>query len=96
MDVLITYDIATESKADHRRLRLVARVCEGFGIRVQKSVFECRLSDVQLARLRVELGDIIDHRRDSVAFYRIGGSLRDARATLGRGIIYNPGDPLIF
>ena len=96
MDVLVTYDIATLTKADQRRLRKVARACEGYGVRVQKSVFECRLSDVQLARLRVELGDIIDHARDSVVFYRVGGSLQDARATLGLGVNYNPGDPIIL
>lgn len=41
MLVVVCYDVNTETKAGRRRLRRVARVCEGTGQRVQKSVFEC-------------------------------------------------------
>jgi CRISPR-associated protein Cas2 len=40
MDVLIAYDVNTETKEG--RLRRVATVCKDFGQRVQYSVFECR------------------------------------------------------
>jgi len=43
MLVLVCYDVSTESKEGRRRLHRVARVCEGIGQRVQKSVFECQL-----------------------------------------------------
>jgi CRISPR-associated protein Cas2 len=43
MLVLVCYDVNTETKSGRRRLRRVARVCEGTGQRVQKSVFECQL-----------------------------------------------------
>ena len=46
MLILVTYDIA-----DPRRLRRVAKVSEGFGRRVQKSVFECELDERGLNRL---------------------------------------------
>ena len=39
MLVLVCYDVNTETKAGRRRLRRVARACEGIGQRVQKSVF---------------------------------------------------------
>lgn len=41
MRLLITYDVSTVDKAGVKRLRRVARACEDYGTRVQKSVFEC-------------------------------------------------------
>ena len=41
MLVLVTYDVSTVEKPGVRRLRRVARACEDYGTRVQKSVFEC-------------------------------------------------------
>jgi CRISPR-associated protein Cas2 len=40
MELLITYDVDTTTPAGTRRLRHVAKTCEGYGHRVQKSVFE--------------------------------------------------------
>lgn len=71
MRVLVTYDIATGDEAGARRLRRVARMMEGFGIRVQKSVFECDLDPAQLARLEMVAGDLIDSTADSVLVYRL-------------------------
>ncbi len=47
---IIAYDIR-----DDRRLRVVARLLEGYGERIQYSVFRCRLSRRDLSRLRWEL-----------------------------------------
>jgi len=41
MLVVVAYDVNTETKEGRRRLRRVARACQDFGQRVQKSVFEC-------------------------------------------------------
>ena len=51
MMVVVSYDVNTESAAGRRRLRRVAKTCLDFGQRVQKSVFECVLTDAQLERL---------------------------------------------
>ena len=40
MEILVTYDVNTETAEGRRRLRRVAKVCERFGQRVQFSVFE--------------------------------------------------------
>lgn len=48
---LLTYDVR-----EPRRLRRVAKVLEGYGQRLQYSVFRCLLSARQLERLRWELG----------------------------------------
>lgn len=96
MDVLVAYDVATEDKEDQRRLRSVAKVCEGYGIRVQDSVFECRLSDVGLASLIIELEEVIDHNRDSIYIYRMTGTIRDSRMALGRRRPHELGTPWHF
>ena len=51
MLVLVCYDVNTETKAGRRRLRRVAKVCEGTGQRVQKSVFECQVDLKQFEEL---------------------------------------------
>ena len=51
MNVLIAYDVATESTGGRRRLRKVAQACQDFGQRVQKSVFECSVSEMQFEEL---------------------------------------------
>lgn len=83
MDVLVTYDIDTTDKEGERRLIKVARVCEGFGVRVQYSVFECRLSAADLTRLALNLLDVIRPDLDSVRIYRFPGRLSSSRETLG-------------
>lgn len=59
MWVLVTYDVNTEKAAGRRRLRRVAKICEGYGTRVQKSVFECTLSDVNYERMKMRPLDTI-------------------------------------
>jgi len=80
MELLITYDVATTDSAGERRLRRVAKTCEGIGYRVQKSVFEVVCDPVQRIRLEAALRDIIDESRDSVRVYRLDrGTLASAR-----------------
>lgn len=93
---MVVYDIAVMDGKDQARLRAVAKVCEAYGVRVQNSVFECRLSHAALAQLRVDLEEVIDDRRDSVYFYRILTSLRDARTVIGHRRPHEYGDPWVF
>jgi len=96
MDVVLTYDIETVDREGERRLARVAKVCEGYGVRVQYSVFECRLSDVALLHLKRELADVIEPSVDSVRFYRIPGSMEEARTSIGREAPHAWGDPWIL
>ena len=72
---LVTYDIR-----DERRLRQVAKLMEGYGERVQYSIFRCRLTTTSLERLRWELARITEPN-DSVLFIplcdRCSGNVRD-------------------
>ena len=71
MLVVVTYDVSTETAAGRKRLRRVAKVCEGSGQRVQKSVFECQVNDMQLEELERRLLAEIDEATDNLRFYRI-------------------------
>ena len=69
MLVLVTYDVSTVEKPGLRRLRRVAQACEEYGIRVQKSVFECQVGQAEWVLLRNRLLTEIDDGRDSLRFY---------------------------
>ena len=69
MFVLVTYDVSTVEKAGQRRLRRVARACEDYGVRVQKSVFECQVGKTEWVQLEARLLREINENEDSLRFY---------------------------
>jgi CRISPR-associated protein Cas2 len=71
MLVIVTYDVSTETSAGRRRLRRVAKICEGVGQRVQKSVFECNVNAMQYEELERRLVSEIDDDADNLRFYRL-------------------------
>ncbi len=73
MEVLVTYDVSTETRAGQRRLRRVALVCLGYGQRVQKSVFECRVTEAQLEEMEDRLRQEINESQDRLRIYRLAG-----------------------
>lgn len=83
MEYLVTYDVDTTTPEGQRRLRRVAKICEGYGIRVQKSVFEVACTGAQLPALRQKLADIIDQRADSIRLYRLPAGALQAVDRLG-------------
>lgn len=66
MNFLVVYDVETVTRDGQRRLRHVARACEGFGQRVQYSVFEVVCSKTKMAQLIVQLESIMDPQVDSI------------------------------
>lgn len=56
---LISYDVR-----EPRRLRQVAKLLEGYGTRVQYSVFRCRLDPLALEKLHWELNRIMEPEDD--------------------------------
>lgn len=71
MLIIVTYDVSTETKEGRRRLRRVAKICEGIGQRVQKSVFECKVSLMQYEDLERRLLAEIDENEDNLRLYRL-------------------------
>jgi len=76
MLILITYDVATVEKAGQRRLRRVAQTCEDYGVRVQKSVFECQVGAKEWVCLRDRLLREINPNEDSLRFYHLDETAR--------------------
>lgn len=71
MLIIVTYDVSTETPAGRKRLRRVAKVCESIGQRVQKSVFECRVTLMQYEELERRLLAEIDEKEDNLRLYRL-------------------------
>jgi len=74
---LVSYDVS-----DPRRLRRVARILEGFGTRLQFSVFECPLDPMRLAAMKTDLAKHINHDEDQVLFVSLGPAATDASLSI--------------
>jgi CRISPR-associated protein Cas2 len=64
---LVAYDIR-----DDRRLRAVASCTEGYGERIQYSVFVCDLSDAEKFAMRADLESRMNRSEDSVMIIDLG------------------------
>ena len=63
---IVSYDVSD----DRRRYRLV-KVLEGYGVRVQKSIFECWLLPSQLLELKSRIAPFIHPSEDCIAYYSL-------------------------
>lgn len=96
MDVLVAYDVNTETREGRRRLRHVAKACTSFGQRVQYSVFECSVSEANLERLRQRLLQIINPEEDSLRIYFLRGRREDVLEVYGRDGYVDFREPLVY
>lgn len=78
---IISYDIIDDN---HRRR--VAKILEGQGMRVQYSVFECRLNAKKRKQLTRLLKAEIDPEEDSLRWYPQCNHCLPHAKTIGRGI----------
>ena len=79
MRIVVSYDIS-----DDKRRRKIAQIMEGYGYRVQYSVFECELSRQKLAELRRRLKPLVDKAKmESVRFYPLTGDAAAKVSVLG-------------
>lgn len=77
MLVLVTYDVSTTHQSGQKRLRHIAEACENYGLRVQKSVFECRVDPAEWERLKAKLLDLYHAETDSLRFYFLGSNWKN-------------------
>ncbi|MEM1042774.1 MAG: CRISPR-associated endonuclease Cas2 [Bacteroidota bacterium] len=96
IDLLVTYDVDTSTKAGARRLRRVAKVCESFGQRVQYSVFACSVTRAQLEEMEARLLDEMNLQKDSLHLYTLHGGLDRSRRSHGVDPYRDFDDPLIL
>ena len=80
---LVAYDICSP-----KRLRLVAKTCLDYGVRVEKSVFECDLDESTFAAFWDRLNEIIDPDEDALIAYRICRTC--VKDILSAGALYRP------
>lgn len=71
MLIIVCYDVNTETREGRRRLRRAAKVCEGVGQRVQKSVFEFQIDLMRFEALERSLLAEIDLAQDNLRLYRL-------------------------
>ncbi|MGF1500029.1 MAG: CRISPR-associated endonuclease Cas2 [Elainellaceae cyanobacterium] len=78
MLVVVVYDIPN----DKRRLKL-SNFLEGYGRRVQKSVFECFLSLAEMKKLQASVRRRVKPEEDNVRFYWIAADAVPKTLTIG-------------
>ena len=83
INLLIVYDIDTSEEAGKKTLKKIAEKCEGIGIRVQDSVFECELSADVLRDTKTYFLKTINMETDSIRIYHIGKNYRRKLETIG-------------
>lgn len=96
MLIILTYDVNIALSNGEKRLRKVAKLCESYGVRVQKSVFELLVDNSQFILIKSRLEDIIDKENDSVRFYILGNKWERKVEILGKEILIKQGDTLIL
>ncbi|GEM46316.1 CRISPR-associated endonuclease Cas2 [Deinococcus cellulosilyticus] len=96
MDVLITYDVNTQTREGRRRLRKIATACQNYGQRVQLSVFECTINQMQLETLEAKLLGIMDVEQDSLRIYVLKTGREKALKVYGLDHYVDFQDPLIL
>jgi CRISPR-associated protein Cas2 len=96
MYMLITYDVDTTSKEGARRLRHVAKACMDYGQRVQNSVFECEVTEVQYCLLKERIRNLIDISLDSIRFYILSKNENKRVEVIGVETAYKINDTLII
>lgn len=65
--VVVIYDII-----NNKSRRLISDILEGYGIRVNKSVFECELKSKKAKQIMIEdILKVVNSKRDSVRIYTI-------------------------
>lgn len=90
MITLITYDIT-----DPKRLNAIHRFLKEFGLRTQKSVFECDIDEEAIRRIRSYCKERLDLASDSVRIYRICSRCINRVIISGQGLKVTQLDYLI-
>jgi len=67
--MLVCYDVDTRTPAGAKRLRRIAEACKDYGVRVQYSVFECRIEPKDWVVLKTRLLSEYKAEEDSLRFY---------------------------
>lgn len=78
MMVLVVYDVA-----DDKRRLILSNFLEGYGRRVQESVFECFLSLNEMKKLHEQVKKRVKPEEDNVRFYWVPADALPRTLTIG-------------
>ncbi|WP_246777845.1 CRISPR-associated endonuclease Cas2 [Buchananella hordeovulneris] len=78
LDAIIAYDIAS-----NRRRTRIAALLEGWGFRIQESVFQLSVSQAELAEIQRQLQELIVESDDVIHIYRLCRSCANGIVVLG-------------
>jgi CRISPR-associated protein Cas2 len=78
--VVVSYDVP-----DNRRRTRLHRLLEGYGVAVQRSVFECAIAPEQLGRLLARARATIEPEEDDLRLYSLCPRCHAATTRLGPG-----------
>jgi CRISPR-associated protein Cas2 len=77
---MVCYDISNP-----KRLTKTAKTLENYGIRIQKSFFQCEMNKQEMEDLKNELLQIIDIRQDYLFVYPLCGKCTKNAVVIGQG-----------
>jgi CRISPR-associated protein Cas2 len=77
---LFAYDIT-----DNKRRHLVSKELERFGIRIQKSFFQCDVSPEMADSIKMSLLSLINEKEDSLILYPVCSDCLGQARLLGNG-----------
>lgn len=63
---MVCYDISND-----KRLKRVSAILENYGLRVQKSFFQCDMSKEEMESLKIKLLEVVKLKKDSLFIYPI-------------------------
>ena len=79
MVYVVSYDIASD-----RTRRKLAKLLEGYGVRIQYSVFECRLTEKRFQKMYQDVFEITENVQDgSVRIYMLCKNCESKTVTIG-------------
>jgi CRISPR-associated protein Cas2 len=82
---MLLYVIAYDIPCNKRRKK-IADLLEGYGQRVQYSVFECQLTHAKFKELRKRLGKFVKLSEDNLRFYPLSQHTSEQIEVWGVGI----------
>ena len=88
LTTVIGYDVRENTRRAH-----LSALIQRFGDRVQLSVFVVRLAEEEFDDLWLKIGDLVDHRTDSVYAFRQCESCWESIRVIGQA---RPPEPVLY
>ncbi len=89
---LVCYDIVE----NRPRNKIAEALKDSGGVRLQKSVFECRLNSAEQEALGEHIDELIDHGTDNVLFFPLCATCLQGRSQVGINVFTEKQDFIIL